>query len=220
MYENLNSIENLRVFMKYHAFAVWDFMSLLKSLQKEITCTTIPWKESSYEPELVRLINEIVLGEESDVDVSGRPTSHFALYLKAMEEVGADTSPILNFLEDLDFEKLPFELGSIIKFHLDLAEQGQVHEVASSFFYGREKLIPEMFQSMVDVIKESGLNCPSLAYYLERHIEVDGGEHGPMALRCLNGLTESEEKKREATLIAVKSLEMRWDLWDFIQSEF
>jgi len=220
MYENLNSIENLRVFMKYHVFAVWDFMSLLKSLQKEITCTTIPWKESTYEPELVRLINEIVLGEESDVDAAGNPTSHFALYLKAMEEVGADTAPILNFLEDLDFEKLPIELASILKFHLSLAENGKVHEVASSFFYGREKLIPEMFQSIVDVIKKAGLDCPSLIYYLERHIEVDGGEHGPMALKCLSQLTDTEAKKSEATLMAVKSLEMRWDLWDFIQSEF
>ncbi len=220
MYENLNSIENLRVFMKYHVFAVWDFMSLLKSLQKEITCTTIPWKESTYEPELVRLINEIVLGEESDVDASGNPSSHFALYLKAMEEVGADTSPILGFLENYNLEKLPKEVASVLSFHLDLAENGKVHEVASSFFYGREKLIPKMFQSIVDVIKKAGLDCSSLIYYLERHIEVDGGEHGPMALRCLNGLTDTETKKSEATLMAVKSLEMRWDLWDFIQSEF
>lgn len=219
MYLSLNSLENLQIFMQYHIFAVWDFMSLLKSLQQKITCVSLPWKESKFNPELVQLINEIVIGEESDCDQFGNPISHFALYLRAMQEVGADTYLINSFLEDFDFNKLPSELRKIVSYHLDIALNSEVHEVAASFFYGREKLIPEMFQSVVNILKENELDCPTLIYYLERHIEVDGGEHGPKALKCLNELLDSEEKKNQAIDAAIKSLNNRYDLWDFIQSK-
>lgn len=219
MYQSLVSLDSIRVFMKFHVFAVWDFMSLLKSLQKEITCVDTPWTDSKYSPETVRLINEIVLGEESDIDQEGNAISHFALYIKAMEEIDSDTSLIINFLDDFDLDNLPGELKVILSFHLDLAQNGKVHEVASSFFYGREKLIPEMFQSIVDVLKKSKLDCPNLIYYLERHIELDGEEHGPKALKCLNELLDSESKKQEAITVATKSLDVRWRLWDFIHKE-
>jgi hypothetical protein len=219
MYKSLDSLENIRVFMKYHAFAVWDFMSLLKSLQRKITCVDIPWKESSFDPETVRLINEIVMGEESDIDQEGNATSHFSLYVKAMKEIGADTNLIIQFIDEFNFEKIPLELKEVLAFHLNLSQNGEVHEVASSFFYGREKLIPEMFQSIVNVLKESNLECPTLIYYLERHIEVDSGDHGPKALKCLNVLIDSEIKKQEVLDIAKESLNMRWKLWDFIESE-
>jgi hypothetical protein len=219
MYQSLVSLDNIRVFMKYHVFAVWDFMSLLKSLQKNITCVDIPWTDSKYNPETVRIINEIVLGEESDLDQEGNAISHFALYIKAMEEINADTSLILKFIDDFNLENLPAELKGVLAFHLDLARNGKVHEVASSFFYGREKLIPEMFQSIVDVLKRSELDCPNLVYYLERHIELDGEEHGPKALKFLNELLDSEGKKDEAIAVATKSLDMRWRLWDFIHKE-
>lgn len=219
MYQNLVSLNSIRVFMKYHVFAVWDFMSLLKALQREVTCVNIPWAVSKYSPEIVRLINEIVLGEESDVDKEGNPTSHFALYIKAMEEVGADTSLILKFVDDLSVESLPVEIREMLEYHLSLAKNGKAHEVASSFFYGREKLIPEMFQSIVNVLKTSDLDCPSLIYYLERHIEVDGDAHGPMALKCLNELLTSEVASSEAVSVAKKSLDIRLRLWDFIQKE-
>ncbi len=219
MYRKLNSLENIKIFMKYHVFAVWDFMSLLKSLQREITCVELPWTDSSYDPELIQLINEIVLGEESDQDHEGNVMSHFALYLKAMKEIGADTELIDQFLKDFNFEILPTEIKEITAFHLNLAMNGKVHEVASSFFFGREKLIPEMFDSIVSVLKDSEVSCPSLIYYLERHIEVDSEDHGPKALKCLKGLMDTELKKEEVESTALRSLTMRNRLWDFILSE-
>ena len=220
VYFELNNLENIRTFMQYHVFAVWDFMSLLKSLQQKITCTDLPWIDSEYNPELVQLINEIVLGEESDVDQYGKPCSHFNLYLRGMKEIGADTSLIESFLKDFDFELLPSELSEIIAFHLNIALEKEDYEVASSFFFGREKLIPSMFESIVKVLKEAEIDCPTLIYYLERHIEVDGGEHGPKALKCLKELISTDEFKEKAAVdIAVKSLEKRWQLWDFILRE-
>ena len=219
MYKSLVTLNNIRMFMKYHVFAVWDFMSLLKSLQKEITCVNVPWTESLYDTEFVRLINEIVIAEESDLDLEGNPISHFSLYIKAMKEISADTSLILNFIKDFNLNSLPQEIRNMLIYHLDLAQNGKVHEVASSFFYGREKLIPEMFQSIVEVIKSSNLSCPNLIYYLDRHIELDGEDHGPKALRCLSHLLNSENKVKEALSVARKSLEFRWELWEFIQQE-
>lgn len=219
MYKHLNSLEAVRTFMQYHVFAVWDFMSLLKSLQRKITCVNVPWKDSEFDPELVRLINEIVVAEESDVDQNNQAASHFALYLKAMEEIGADTKLIKNFLEDFDLSKLPKDLQEIVSFHLDIAINKEVHQVAASFFYGREKLIPDMFESVVAVLKENEMDCPTLIYYLERHIELDGDEHGPKALKCLQGLMDTTEKREQVYQVAIDSLKMRYKLWDFIEKQ-
>jgi hypothetical protein len=219
MYQSLTSLDHVKVFMKYHAFAVWDFMSLLKSLQRKITCVETPWTDSKYGPEAVRLINEIVIAEESDLDQDGNATSHFALYIKAMDEIGADTSLVLNFIRDYNFDPLPTQIKSMLAFHLGLAQEGKVHEVASSFFYGREKLIPGMFQSIVDILRLSALDCPHLIFYLERHIELDGEEHGPKALKCMNEILDSESEIEEALVVAKKSLDVRYELWDFIHQE-
>ena len=104
LYRNINTIESLHTFMQHHIFAVWDFMSLLKALQQNLTCTTLPWMPVG-NANTRYLINEIVTGEESDVDQTGARTSHFELYLKAMEQAGADTSAILSLFEQLSTQK-------------------------------------------------------------------------------------------------------------------
>jgi len=219
IYKQLNSIDDIKTFMSFHVYAVWDFMSLLKSLQRKITCVDHPWRESKYSPELVRLINEIVLGEESDLDPEGNPSSHFTLYLKAMEEVGADTGPIKSIMYEMDFSFIEAPIAEMINFHLETAKYASVHEVASSFFYGREKLIPHIFDSLVSAIEKEKRSCPTLLYYLKRHIEIDGDEHGPMAARCLEALLDSDQKREEAENMAIKSLEQRKKLWDFISAQ-
>lgn len=215
IYKHLKDVKSLQHFMGYHVFAVWDFMSLLKSLQREVTCVAVPWRPSRYSSELVRFINQIVLGEESDIDLEGKATSHFELYLKGMLEVGASPSGLYDFLPELKIESLPSGIREFVSENLKLALEGDPVEVAASFFFGREKLIPSMFSSMVEVLKRENVEAPTFLYYLERHIEVDGEEHGPLALKCLDELTQgSKEKENMALKAGLNALLLRKYLWD------
>ncbi|MBC98694.1 MAG: hypothetical protein CME63_13170 [Halobacteriovoraceae bacterium] len=215
VYRSLKNIDDIRTFMEFHVFAVWDFMSLLKSIQNKVTCTSVPWKPSSYSAEVVRMINEIVLGEESDVDQFGEPCSHFELYLRAMEEVGANTAAIKDFLNTFNTELIPSGAREFVEFNLDLAMNGRIEEVAASFFYGREKLLPDVFREMVKVLKSENIECPTLLYYFERHIEVDGYSHGPLAMKCLKEICGNNETKTlRAQYAGVQSLRMRCKMWD------
>ncbi len=215
VYKSLTNLEAIRIFMEYHCFAVWDFMSLLKSIQNKVTCTTLPWRPSPYSSEVVRMINEIVLGEESDVDQYGNPCSHFELYLKAMDEIGANTVTIKDFINTFNTNLLPAGPREFVEYNIDLALNGRLEEVAAAFFYGREKLLPDVFKEIVKVIKKENINCPTLTYYFERHIEVDGESHGPLAQKCLAEICEGNETKTlRAQYTGVQSLRMRYKMWD------
>lgn len=229
MYQQMNTAERVRIFMKHHVFAVWDFMSLLKRLQQELTCVTYPWVPKSG-PSYSRYINEIVLGEETDEDGQGGYISHFELYLSAMKEVGADTRPIEHFVhriisgeelfKALDSEDIPHTAKEFVKCTLETAMEGEVHEVAASFFFGREEIIPDMFTILVHELEGKNIPAAQLTYYLHRHIELDGDKHGPLAEKLLMYLCEGNEQKlAEAHRMATLSLEKRMRLWDGVLEE-
>ena len=219
LYRNIETVQDLRLFMESHVFAVWDFMSLLKSLQATLTCVTTPWIPGGY-PESGRLINEIVLGEESDL-YEGRAISHFELYLEAMRQAGANTRPILDFIqylrdgyslsESLARSGAPVEAQAFVRSTFSFINPQKPHITAAAFTYGRENLIPAMFRK----INFDGLSV--FRYYLERHIEVDGDSHGPMAERMLKDLINNNpRRKQEAENAAAEALEARAQLWDSI----
>ena len=215
IYLSLQDLSSLKIFMEYHVFAVWDFMSLLKSLQCRLTSITLPWKPSPYKASLVRMINEIVLAEESDEDNNAEYSSHFELYLKAMEEIGANTAPIRHFIVSLDYETLPDGIREFVSYNVNLALSGETEEIASAFLYGREKLLPDLFQSIFDILKCNVPSASTLLYYLHRHIELDGETHGPLAQKCLDEICGQDRKKLfRAEKAALTSLSLRFNLWD------
>lgn len=220
----VDSLPALREFTRWHAFAVWDFMVLLKRLQRDLAGVESPWSPPAH-PELARFVNEIVLGEESDEDGHGGHLSHFELYLEAMAEIDADTGPIRTFVEGLRTGPIPEERWARIPDHvrrfvernLSLAADGETHEVAAAFCFGREDPIPGMFQRIVDTLTASGLSVPRLEYYLVRHIDLDGDHHGPLAQRMVATLCDGRPARIEsATLAAESALESRIDFWDGI----
>lgn len=227
LYSNILSIDDLHVFMEHHVFAVWDFMSLLKSLQQKLTCTTIPWipignANTRY------LINEIVLGEESDVDNEGNRTSHFELYIKAMQQAGCSTNGIDNLLNTLSAGKsientltsidIPAAARLFLQHTFDVISNCPVHIQAAVFTFGREDLIPGMFISMVkEISRQFPGKVDVLLYYLERHIEVDGEHHSQLAYQMTADLCGDDDSKwNEATSAVKEALEQRIALWDGI----
>lgn len=227
LYTQLNSIESIQTFMTYHAFAVWDFMSLVKALQKKLTCTDLPWVPVG-SASTRRLINEIVWGEESDIDAQGNPTSHYEMYLTAMEEIGADTRPITDLVSALqngtswqdaiEHADVPEEIKTFVRFSLTTATEAPAHVVAGVFTYGREDLIPDLFIAIVrGLANQQKGSVDTLLYYLERHIALDGDEHGPMALQMMDELCGMDAKMWDSvTESAKQALEHRIRLWDFI----
>lgn len=224
MYNKILTINDLKIMMESHVFAVWDFMSLLKRLQRDITCVDLPWRPSPYPKKLVRLINEIVLGEESDLDQNGNAIDHFTLYLNAMDEVGAKRDVLMAFIADLDFNRLSLAQKNFVQFNLNLAATGKTHEVAAAFFFGREKLIPDMFTSLLNDLEKNidqkdQSRFPHLKYYLVRHIQIDGDEHSHLAHECLAVLCGNDEEKwKEAKESGLASLKLRGQLWNEVEN--
>ena len=221
LYNKLNTIEDVQKLMEYHVYAVWDFMSLLKALQIELTCITLPWKPVG-DTKIRRLINSIVLEEESDVDNDGNPSSHYEMYLEAMKECGANTKIIENFIQEVTANHIPKIQKSVDTFlstTFDVINSGEAHKIAAAFTFGREDLIPDMFTSIVnDLNREYKLD--KFVYYLERHIELDGGEHGPLALQLITDLCGEDNKKwEEVSQTAKDCLKARVQLWDAILEE-
>lgn len=228
LYREMQRMEDIRLFMQYHVFAVWDFMSLLKSLQRNLTCTDLPWLPVGSAATRF-LINEIVTGEESDVDPDGNRVSHFELYLQAMDQVGADTSLIHNCLHqvrqqqplDVVFSSLPPAAAAFVKYTFDLIRNAPVHVQAAVFTFGREDLIPDMFLALVnDLDKQFPGQISLFKYYLERHIEVDGDHHSHLGMQMVQELCGNDTGKwQEAALASKTALEHRRALWDGILEE-
>ena len=218
LYNSLKEIKDIAVLMEFHVYAVWDFMSLLKALQFKLTCTTSPWKPVG-DSKVRRLINSIVLEEESDEDADGNPASHYEMYLDAMKQCGANTRPIERFVNEVSDKNMPSVnpvVDKFLKTTFNVINSKKSHIIAAAFTFGREDLIPDMFTSIVKAYNKNN-KLDKFVYYLERHIELDGGEHGPLALELIAQLCgKDDEKWKEVQQTAINCLIARKELWDEI----
>lgn len=233
IFERINSIDELKIFMEHHVFAVWDFMSLLKKLQIDLVPSGSPWIPNP-NGNLVRFINEIVMEEESDQAYGDGEevsyTSHYQIYIEAMIEVGASSKIISRFVRNvetkgvqaaLNDDDLPLPSREFMKHTFDLIENGKSHEIASSFAIGRESIVPLMFQRILDQSKLGNDQVPVFRYYLKRHAELDGDHHGPMAHKLLENMSAgSSIIEDEIVTQAYKSIEQRIVFWDGVLEAF
>ena len=224
IYSALSDLEDLRVFMEHHVYSVWDFMSLAKKLQEHVAPTRQPWMPNG-DSSLRRFINEVILEEECDEGPNdGEYISHFEIYLRSMEEVGADTQPCIQFLDEvsaggvasaLNMDCLPGPSRAFTKTTFEVIESGEPHKVAAAFALGRESVIPSMFRNILEKSEVLEESAPTFHFYLSRHVELDEGHHGPMAMRLLNELCDGDPRKvTEAIESAEIAIENRLGLWN------
>jgi len=228
-YKSINDIEGIQTFMEHHIYAVWDFMSLLKALQIQLTCTTLPWVPVG-SAKARFLINEIVCGEESDIAFEREGNvSHFELYLEAMAQSGASTAGIDDLLkkvvngmsveEAIATSHIPEAGKAFLRFTFEVIDTKKPHVIAAVFTFGREDLIPNMFHTIVSDVHERFPDQVSIfKYYLDRHIEVDGDHHSHLALEMVSELCGNDEQKwQEAKEYTLRALQSRIELWNGVQ---
>jgi hypothetical protein len=227
LYGLVDTPERLRWFMEHHVFAVWDFQSLLKALQQRLTCTTVPWVPTA-DPEARRMINEIVLDEESDALPEGGAASHFELYLDCMGRGGADTGPIHRLLDAIRGGTplaraladcgMPAAAAEFVTRSFAVIDSGSTAAIAAVFTYGREDVIPDMFRRIVgSLAQDDPVRWERFRFYLDRHIEHDDAHHGPACRRIVARLCGTEAALyAEAAAAARECLEARLALWDAV----
>lgn len=242
LYGKVNSIPKVKKMMECHVFCVWDFMSLLKKLQREFTsCHEFLWtpKGSS---EVRFMINSIVLGEECDVDEQGNILSHFEMHLNAMNQVNANSLPIMNLVHDIkmmhktggfqafkglqdlekmkSFARLPQAIKNFVNLTLSYVFDPEPYKAVAAFTFGREDLISPMFLSVLKDLNVDRKEVSKLFYYLERHVEVDGDDHGPLSMKMLAKVCGHDAKKWETVRkIAIEVIQSRYELWSYISGE-
>src|ERR1700683_1762284 len=222
MYHRLDGLDAVKTFMRHHVFAVWDFMSLLKSLQRQLTCVEVPWVPSGPTGSR-RLINDIVLVEESE-ELGGGFISHFELYLAGMTQAGADRGPIDGFIEllregrpvltSLKEAGVPEPSAEFTTTTWGFIESLPLHSQAAAFAFGREDLIPDMFDQVVEVNRDLGNQLSVFVDYLRRHIQVDAEEHTPMAMQMLADLCGDDDARwaqcEETINLALSARQRLW----------
>lgn len=233
----IRGLPALRVFMEHHVFAVWDFLVLAKALQWQLSEASgsgrIPGHAAAF-----AVINRIVAEEECDEappnPLGASHLSHLQIYLLAMAEVGASTASIQRLMERwrriepwtispaaltgvLEGLTIPEPSRRFMAFTFEMIGSHEALPMAVAFTHGRELLVPTLFEALLDRAVTPPSRFPLLQWYLERHIAMDGDDHGPSSLAMVSDLCGgSAIKLSSARMITSRTIEARRQLWDGI----
>jgi hypothetical protein len=224
--QSIGCLSDLKVFMENHVYAVWDFMCLTKQLQHHLAPSGSPWVPK-YSAESRRWVNEIILGEESDITIDGvSHLSHFESYVVAMDEIGIDTTWIkkwpdlvgdIGWANAIEHPNVPEPAKHFMSETKSFVDSDKPWVICAALALGREDLLPEQFQSVLNQLQVMEIPSHTFNWYLARHVEIDGNEHGPAARRLLMELCAGDpEREAEATEAALRAIKARMKYWDMI----
>lgn len=225
LYKSVRTMEDVKTYMGHQVWCVWDFMALLKSLQKGLLNNDIEWLPP-YDGSIGAFIYEILLTEETDITDSGSGhSSHFETYVKAMRQAGANTKPIDTFIANLKAGKgfdesvkgtdIPDAALDFVRNTLKHAH-AELHKAVSVFCISREGIIPGMFTTFLSNFNLEN-NLSTFRWYLKRHIEVDSDSHGPLSVKLFKMVVGNEaERLNEALEAALNALYARIKFLDSI----
>lgn len=225
LFPALTTHERLAEFSRHHVFAVWDFMALLHAVRAGLCPGDLYWTPP-LDARSTHLVLEILIEEESGPSIAGEPLSHFESYLAAMRGMGSSTADVDRFIAGLRGGNAPDGLldtcapPAAARFSRATLEsaRGSLPERVAALCVGRERLIPAMFpvlDAAVAPLTERG-NLDPFRYYLERHVMVDGDDHGPATAELLARHARGDVR---AAAAARAALEARVALWDGILDE-
>ena len=158
LYSSIKNSDHIRIYMHNQVWCVWDFMTLVKSIQLKLMPPSILWQPPKY-PTLGAYIYEVLLTEETDNSIrQNENASHFQTYLEAMKQSKVDTKSIDKFISLLlkgkDFDTAIKNCG-VHKEAKEFVENtygfanSALHIATSVFCLSREGVIPGMFNSLL-----------------------------------------------------------------------
>lgn len=223
LYKSLHKVEDIQEFAEHHVFAVWGSMSLLKVLQQQLTNTKIPWSPVP-NPVLARLINEMVLTEESGINEQGLAQSHFEMYVDAMQEIGADTSQIHQFVQliyagaTVDYAmnqiKIDRKISHFIVYIFNIIKTGKTHLIAASLILSRTDIPSKIF---LEILTDTEQDAHKWKYCLTHHAEFNPGQYGTSSLELIAELCGKNKKDwQEVIEVAKHALNQKIILWNRI----
>lgn len=217
LYHVIRSRNEVRKFMEFHAWCVWDFMSLAKSVQLVVGSFSFPWFPPA-DPESALAVDEIIRGEEADLGPDGKRQSHFEIYLDAMRQASADTRCIESALQlmkagssvsaAMTTANAPPAAVDFVSTTMTLCA-GPPHVRIAALSLGREELVPTMLSTLLKNLPGDDPTLSTFLWYIRRHIELDTEYHGPLCARLLRAAVGDRVSARreaiEAGLIAIRA---------------
>ena len=144
-----------------------------------------------------------------------------------MVEIGADIAVIDAVLQQASrgdlagavrHRGIPASSARFLRTTQELISSGEVHAIAASFAYGRELLVPDLFRGLLDRLIVLELPCPTLRWYLERHITLDGDSHGPLAEKMVLTLAGNDPAAHQTVRTVRRQVVAdRAAFWDAIE---
>ena len=141
-----------------------------------------------------------------------------------MLEIGADAKIIESWVKNvtdqgfytaLDHCGVPNPAYKFMQRTFEFIETGEPHIIAGAFCFGRKTVIPRMFTRLAEQLDITKTDCPKFHYYLERHIHLDGEEHGPASLAMVEDLCDHDPVKiHEAEQAALTAIRARITFWN------